>query len=625
MHSREALRATTAPRLLAERARGDPHAVAYRAKRLGLYHERTWRDYAAMVGRVAAGLARLGLGPGERLAIMGDPCEEWLVCDLAAQTLGAVTYGIYPTASVAEVEYQMADGGAAIFVAEDQEYVDKILPIADRLPALRRIVVIDTRALFAYDHPKLARYEELVAAGPADDEAALAELERGAAKLSPGDPAFIVYTSGTTGHPKGALVAHGKHLAAAYTFVEHYPALRERSHRTVVFLPLCHLFGRDVAITLPLVSSLVPHFGEDLEDLPQTLFEVAPSVLFAVPRYVQKFASQVLVGIASTSALKRAAYDAAMRIGRRQARRRWEGTARTSLGYHLARRAVFRPLLNKLGLDELELALSGGAPLAAETAALWQIWGVNLCEIYGQTEEAGAIITGQKGPFPRPGNVGTVVDGWALELGRDSEILIRGPHMIEGYWNRPDATRELFTAEGWLRTGDVGELEDGRLRIVDRARDFIVTAGGKTLSPSFIENLLRASPYVAEAMVIGHARKYVTALVEIDFDAVSEWARSRNVPYTGFTSLARHAEVERLIAGEIARANADLARVEQVKTFRILPKALDPEADGEPVTPTRKVKRSLMLERFQDLVESMYDDREERLVAAGVGNVLASR
>jgi long-chain acyl-CoA synthetase len=250
---------------------------------------------------------------------------------------------------------------------------------------------------------------------------------------------------------------------------------------------------------------------------------------------------------------------------------------------------------------------------------------VNLCEIYGQTEEAGAIITGQKGPFPRPGNVGTVADGWMLELGRDNEILIRGPHTIEEYWNRPDATSELFTAEGWLRTGDVGELEDGRLRIVDRARDFIVTAGGKTLSPSFIENLLRASPYVAEAMVIGHARKYVAALVEIDFDAVSEWARSRNVPYTGFTSLARHAEVERLIAGEIARANADLARVEQVKTFRILPKALDPEADGEPVTPTRKVKRSLMLERFADLVEAMYDDREERLVAAGAGNVLADR
>jgi long-chain acyl-CoA synthetase len=608
--------------LLAERARNEPDAVAYRAKRLGLYQERTWKEYAGLVARCAVGFKALGLAPGERVAIMGDACEEWVIADLGAQAAGAVTYGIYPTASAAELDYQMRDGGASIFVAEDQEYVDKILPIANTLPGLRAIVVIDDSAMFAYDDPRLKRFAEVLDLGAGADTA---DLQRLAAGLDSSAPAFIVYTSGTTGHPKGALIGHGKHLAAVRTFVEHYPTLAARSHRTVVFLPLCHLFGRDDAITLPLVSQLVPHFGEDIADLPQTLFEVAPTVLFTVPRYMQKFASQVLVGIASTSALKRAAYDAAIRVGRRQVRRRWEGAARTSLAYRLARLLVFRPLLNKLGLDELELALSGGAPLPAATAALWQIWGVNLCEIYGQTEEAGAIVTGQKGPFPRPGNVGTVVGGWELALGADKEILIRGRHMIEGYWNRPEATKELFTAEGWLRTGDVGELEHGTLRIVDRARDFIVTAGGKTLSPSFIENLLRASPYVAEAMVIGHARKYVTALVEIDFDTVSEWARGRSVPYTGFTSLARHAEVERLIAGEIARANGELARVEQVKTFRILPKALDPEEDGEPVTPTRKLKRSLMLERFSDLVESMYDDREERLVAAGAGDVLAGR
>jgi len=618
----EELRAKNAPLLLAERARREPEGVAYRAKHLGLYQERTWSEYARRVACCARGFRALGLAPGERVAIMGDACEEWMIADLGAQAAGAVTYGIYPTASAAEVEYQMRDGGASIFVAEDQEYVDKILPIANALPGLRSIVVIDDSAMFAYDDPRLKRFADVLELGAG---ANAEHLERLAAALDPSAPAFIVYTSGTTGHPKGALVAHGKHLAAVHTFVEHYPMLAARSHRTVVFLPLCHVFGRDVAITLPLVSKLVPHFGEDVGDLPQTLFEVAPTVLFAVPRYLQKFASQVLVGIASTSALKRAAYNAAMRVGRRQARRGWEGRARASLAYGLARLLVFRPLLNKLGLDEVELALSGGAPLPAETAALWQIWGVNLCEIYGQTEEAGAIITGQKGPFPRPGNVGTVAGGWELELGEGNEILIRGQHGVEGYWNKPEATRELFAAQGWLRTGDVGELEHGMLRIVDRARDFIVTSGGKTLAPSFIENLLRASPYVAEAMVVGHGRKYVTALVEIDFDTVSDWARGRNIAYTGFTSLAQHPEVERLIAGEIARANGELARVEQLKAFRILPKALDPEEAGEPVTPTRKLKRSLMLERFRGLVESMYDDREERLVAAGAGDVLAER
>lgn len=613
------LRMETAPSLLAARARREPEVVAYRAKHLGLYRERTWKDYAALVAQAAHGLASLGLAKGERIAIMGDACEEWMLADLGAQALGAVVYGIYPTASAAEVEYQMQDGGATIFVAEDQEYVDKILPIADRLPGLRWIVVVDASAMFAYSHPKLRTFADLMEAG---GTRTAADLESLAANVDPKDPAFIVYTSGTSGHPKGALVSHGRHLAAAWNLVTHYPTLAEKTHRTVAYLPLCHILGRDVTVTLPLLSKLVPHFGEDVEDLPGTFFEVAPTVLFTVPRYLQKFASQVLVAIGSTTPVKRVAYDWAMRVGRAQAKRRWEGDGSESLAYRIARAFVFAPVLEKLGLDELELAVSGGAPLPAETMALWQIWGANVVEIYGQTETAGAIIAGQKGPFPRPGDVGTPPEGWEVKPGEANEILVRSPDVFDGYWANDSATREAFTADGWLKTGDVGEWKDGTIRIVDRARDFIVTAGGKTLSPSFIENLLRSSPYVAEAMVIGHARKYLTALVEIDFDTVSDWARANDVSYTGFTSLATHDAVRQLLEGEVARINESLARVEQVKAFRILPKALDPEEEGEPVTPTRKVKRAQMLERFRALVESMYDDREERLVADGVGDAL---
>ena len=636
MNPTASLRQSTAPRVLCARARAEPARIALRAKRLGLYEERTWRGLAVLVARVANGLAAIGVAKGDRVAIMGDACEQWLVCDLAAQALGAITYGIYPTASMAEVEHQMRDGGAKVFVAENQEYVDKILPLADALPQLASIIVIDTNAMFTYDDMRLIPYAALVgenapggAADDGGDDALLAGLEVRAATLHPDDPAFIVYTSGTTGAPKGALVSHGRHLAGAANMVAHYPLLDEAGLRTVVFLPLCHVLGRDLAITLPLIAGVVPHFGESVEDLATTLHEVAPDFLVLVPRYLQKFAAQVLIGITNTSPAKRRVHEAAMRIGRRYARARWDGGAVSppffSLPYAACRLLSFKPVLAKLGFDRLRLVISGGAPLSPETAAFWQILGVNVCEVYGQTEEAGAIISGQRGPFPRPGNVGTLAEGWELKLDPESgEILLKGDHVFDGYWNQPEASAQAWR-NGWLATGDVGAWDDaqpGHLKLVDRARDFIVTSGGKTLSPSFIENILRGSPYIGEAMVIGHARKYLTALIEIDADTVADWARANDVSYTGFTSLTAEARVVELIGAEIARANIELARVEQIKQFRILPKALDPEEEGEPVTPTRKLKRALMITRFEELVEAMYDDNEERALADAAGATL---
>ena len=409
-------------------------------------------------------LSALGLAKGERVAIMGDVCEEWLICDLAAQSLGAIVYGIYPTASPAEVEYQMRDGGASIFIAEDQEYVDKILPLVERLPDVRAIVVIDASAMFGYEHPKLMSYEDLLSAGRRRSR--LAGSRSAARESSPSDPAFIVYTSGTTGNPKGALVAHGKHLAAAATVSDHYPTLYEKEHRTVVYLPLCHVLGRDVAVTLPLFTRLVPHFGEDPEDLPTTLFETAPTVLFTVPRYLQKFASQILVGDheflqgqARQLRARHAALRARMRGGAGaagQAPRRRPSTAR----WHAA---VFRPILNKLGFDQLELVVSGGAPLPAETMALWHMYGVNVVEMYGQTEGRGRHHRGPARPVPATRRCRHRAGRLGGEARRDDgEVLVRSADLFEGYWNNPQATRGAAAPPTAIwHTGDVGEWRDG--------------------------------------------------------------------------------------------------------------------------------------------------------------------
>ncbi len=615
-----ALRQKTAPGILQERAEREPEKAAYFAKQLGVYRRRSWRVYRDAAAQLAEGLAALGIGAGDRLAIMGDACEEWSIADLAAQALGAVTYGIYPTASVSEVEYQMRQGGARIFVAEDQQYVDRILAVAANLPELRWIVVIDTTALFAYRDERLKSFADVIESGRKAG-ASSATFAARVARLEPAAPAFIVFTSGTTGHPKGAVITHGTHLAGAYNMAAHYSELRAQPQRTVVYLPLCHVFGRDLAITLPLLTDMVPFYGASVEDLHATLFEVAPTILFTVPRYLQKFAAQILVGIENTSAVKRAAYRLGLAAGRRGAQRRWAKKP-PGLAARLAQALVFAPILNQYGLGRLELVLCGGAPMPPATAAFWHICGVNVAEIYGQTETAGAIISGQPSPFPRPGDVGVPPPGWQTELAANGEILVRGRDLFSGYWQQ--RADDSFTADGRLKTGDVGEITEGRLRIVDRARDFMVTTGGKTLSPTTIENALRTSAYVSEAIVFGHNRKYVTALLEIDFDTVADWARTNDVSHAGFTSLVQQPAVLNLLEREVRKANEALARVEQVKQFRILPKQLDPEEEGEPVTPTRKVKRELMYQRFKALVDSMYETSEEERIARDVGDTLVS-
>jgi long-chain acyl-CoA synthetase len=621
----EALRASTLPGLLVERARTRPERVAFRAKELGIWRETTWRELAERVAALACGLAReYRIAAGETVAVIGNPCPEWTIADLATQALGAITYGIYPTSAPGEVRYLLQHGGASLIVVEDQEHLDKTLEVLDQCSSVRAVLVVDTRALFMYRHPRVRPLAEVERRG---GEALAAEpdaLGRMARALSPDGPATIIYTSGTTGHPKGAIYRHGPHLAACANIIEHYPILSGREHRAVAMLPLCHAMGRNLAITMPLIADIVPHYPESVDTFADALYEIQPTFVFTVPRYLQKFAAHLLVGLDQSSRIKRAAYRGAMTVGRRALDRRWtRGSSGASLGAAFVRMILFRWLLEKVGFARVELVISSGAPLPAAVAALWQAWGVNLCEAYGQTETGGALVSGQRGPYPPPGDVGAVAPNMAVELDGDGEILVTAAEFFGGYWRDPDATRALYRG-GKLATGDVGEWTAGRaLKLVDRKKDLLITAGGKNVSPSNVENRLRASPYISEAAVFGDRRKYLVALLEADGETVAEWARERGVIHTGYASLVTHPDVIGLIEGEVKRANDELTRVEQVKAFRLLPRELDPELEGEPVTPTRKLKRRAMAERYGTLVESMYAGDEERRIAAEVTSRLS--
>jgi len=620
-----ALRASTLPGLLVDQTQTRPDRVAYRSKELGVWRETTWRQYAERVAAVAVGFAReYRVARGETVAIIGNPCPEWAIADLAAQALGAITYGIYPTSAPGEVRHLLQHGGASLVVAEDQEHLDKTLAVLDECPGVRVVLVIDTRTLFMYRNARvrpLAEVERLGRDALAGEPDALAQLVRA---LSSEDAATIIYTSGTTGHPKGAVYRHGPHLAACANIIAHYPLLAAREHRAVAMLPLCHAMGRNLAITMPLMSEIVPHYPESIDAFADALYEIQPTFVFTVPRYLQKFAAHLLVGLDQSSWIKRAAYRAAMAAGRRALELRWNGegiSAPWRLSSRLARATVFRWLLEKVGFARAELVISSGAPLPPPVAMLWQTWGVNLCEAYGQTETGGALVTGQRGPYPRPGDVGTGAPNIEIELDADGEVLVSAREFFGGYWRDPDATRALYR-DGKLLTGDVGEWTAAHaLKLVDRKKDIVITAGGTNVSPSRVENLLRASPYISEAAVFGEGRRYLVALLEVDGETVGEWAREHGVVHTGYGSLVAHADVQALIDAEVGRANDDLTRVEQVKAFRLLPRELDPELEGEPVTPTRKVKRRLMAERYGELVESMYAEDEEQRIAAEVADL----
>jgi long-chain acyl-CoA synthetase len=622
------LLARTCPELLFERVRQTPDDIVFRDKHLGIYTGISWLEYGEIVREVGFGLRELGVTSGDRVALMGDACLEWVLADMAAMAVGGITVGVYPTSSPNEVAYIMKDSGASIFIAETQEHLDKLLVSLDSLPELRRIVVIDTRALFNFRHERVITFSQLRELGRTRAARYSEEFDRGMANVRADDAAAIVYTSGTTGPPKGAVLSHRNLIAGAMSYINCHPDMLHSGHRMVAHLPLSHVVARVAVVTTPLLTKLVIFFCEEIDEFSDTIREVAPNFVIMPPRFYEKFAAQLLVGIETSTRVKRAAYRSAEAIGRKVLRQRRSGQSISlalRVAHWAARGLVFKQLLEKIGFANAKIAFTGSAPMPPQIVEVWQLWGVDLRELYGVTECCGISIA-QYHSFPAPGDIGVPAEipGFEFKLSDKGEIRLRSPMLFKEYWGLPDATAEVRDAEGWYHTGDVAEITgEGRVKLVDRLRDIIVTSGGKTLSPQQIEKVVKGSPFISEAVVFGDGRRFITALLELDYTTVSEWARTYKVPYTSYTNLVTRPEVIKLIETEVERANQYLSRVEQVKVFRIIPIELDPE-QGE-TTPTRKIKRGLMYDMFSELVEAMYRTTEDKLIATQLDKIAAVR
>jgi long-chain acyl-CoA synthetase len=586
----------TLPARLLEHARHRGDDVALREKHLGVWREWTWAQYAGRVADVAAGLRALGVEPGTRVAIHAENRPEWVLADLAVQGIAACTVGIYPTSPATEVEYVLAHSETEVLIAEDEEQLDKALAVRDRLPLLRHIVVMDPRGL----RTDVLTFAELARVDAADARVA---YEESVAALDPREPAILVYTSGTTGPPKGAMISHANLVAAGETSVV-LGALR--GDEVLSYLPLCHVAERLISVIDGVWAGLVVNFGEGGASLQNDLRDVQPTVFLGVPRVWEKMLATVEIRMADASRLKRVLYRACLAQGRRIAPRRMAGRLRVTdrLVLALCELLVFRALREKLGMSRVRSPISGAAPIAPQVLEyLWAI-GIPVREGYGQTENTAIGTLTPEGDI-RLGSVGVPLPGVEVKIADDGEILTRSAGVFLGYLNDPVATRAVVDDGGWLHTGDVGEIDqDGFLRITDRKKDIIITAGGKNISPSEIENRLKVSPYVREAVVIGDRRAYVTALIGIELDTVGNWAARRGLAYTTYADLSTKDDVRVLIDRVVTAANAELAQVARIKRFTLIAKELDHE-DGE-LTATQKVKRRAMAHRFEREIEAMY-------------------
>lgn len=598
----------TLPQMLRQQAQHHAQRVAIRQKDFGIWKPVTWAQYYQRACHFGQGLQHLGLPAGGHVGVIAENRIEWVLAQMGAGLVGGITVGVYPTSPANEVAYVVGHADIDIMVCEDQEQTDKVLEALSELPRLKKIIVMETKGLrsFAPEHRQLiATFDEVERLGAGIHSQA--RIDEVLAKQTLDDIGLMIYTSGSTGKPKGAMISWRNMRGVSPGIIER---LRLGAHTThLSYLPLCHVAEQMLTTFCPIYLGSQVNFGESIRTVQEDLREVAPTMFLGVPRIWEKLHSAISIKMQETGALRRALYQRALADCAPlfdKPRSQW------SLGERLLYAAhywlVLRALQNFIGLREAEVALTGAAPIAPDVVRFFRTLGVPLIEVYGLTESTG-MVTGHELDRVSVGTVGIPTQGvqWRIAQGSDDdlggELQIQGDMVFAGYYKNPEATAQSIQ-DGWLHTGDVVRLEDGQIKIVDRLKDIMITAGGKNLTPSEIENTMKASPYIKECVIVAEGRKFVGALVMIDIDTVGKWAEARRIAFTHFRSLVETPEVRQLIDAEIASGNAKLAQVAQIRKFHMLTKELDHD-DGE-VTATMKVRRSSIYKTYANEIEALY-------------------
>jgi len=594
----------TVPRLFWHRVKEWHDQIAMRKKDYGLWREISWEEYGKNAKHFGLGLITLGLEKGDRVAIISENRPEWLYTDMGTLSVGGVTNGIYPTDSPNQVEYVVNHSGSKFYVAEDEEQLDKILEVREKTKSLKKIIVIDMEGLRDFSDPMVMSFEELLKLGEEQDKKDASLFEKLLQGSEPDDLAILIYTSGTTGPPKGAMISHRNIISV--TEMQNEVNQGYPTDELLSFLPLCHIAQRTASVFNSLIAGYKINFVEEMDTVPENIREVSPTVFFAVPRIWEKFYSSLILTMKDSTRLEKLAYKWATSIGNKCAEYKLNNSEPPfylKVLFKLADWTVLRNLKKIIGLNRVRYCLSGAAPISPELLKFYYGLGIDIGEVYGQTENTGPTSIHYENDV-KFGTVGKPLPAAQIRIADDGEILLKGPHIFMGYYNDPDKTKETII-DGWLHTGDVGRIdEDGHLIVSDRKKDIIITSGGKNITPSEIENQLKFSPYINDAVVIGDQRKYLTALIMIDDENVMEYAQEHRIPFTTYANLTKAPEIIKLIHQEVETVNKNFARVETVKKFSLIDIKLT--EDDDEITPTMKLKRKFVSKKFKDAIEAMY-------------------